>query len=52
MLELPHDRAGAIQRLAAFRAAADVRLERRGLESDLAVEELVDLVWKEVSFHG
>jgi hypothetical protein len=29
-----------------------VRLERRRFEADLAVQQLVDLVRKKVSFHG
>ena len=46
MLELPDERSRAFQLVAARGAAPDVRLERRRSESDLAVEQQVDLFWQ------
>jgi hypothetical protein len=43
MLELPDERSRSFQLLAAYGAAPDVRLQRRRPESDLAVQQQVDL---------
>jgi hypothetical protein len=43
MLELPNERTRAFQLAAAREAAPDVRLQRRRPESDLAVQQQVDL---------
>jgi hypothetical protein len=46
MLELPDERARALQLPAANGAVPNVRLERRRSESDLTVEQQVDLFWQ------
>jgi hypothetical protein len=51
MLELPDERSRALQLTAARRTAPDVRLQRRRPESDLAVQQQVDLFRQQVSFH-
>ncbi len=45
MLELAHQSARVVQLRATLRASPDMRLERRGAEAHLAVEQQVDLIW-------
>jgi hypothetical protein len=52
MPEVAHEEARGLELGVALVAAPDVGLEGGRLEADLAVEELVDLVWEKVSVHG
>jgi hypothetical protein len=52
VLEVAHQEARGLELAAAQVTAPHVRLERRRFEADLAVQQLVDLVRKKVSFHG
>ncbi len=51
-LEVRHEEPCGVELATAQIAAPDMRLERCSLEADLAVQQLVDLVRKKVSFHG